>query len=169
MGPRARRGKPRANLHSTEVNYEADSNTCLTRFGLARGRRASVGDCGTAPSFTMAHGSIMTDGRCVTAGWRSSGRGVREPDGAVAVVVVNEAGGGQFELEVDGDLVLVDRAASINTFVVRRSTGAVAAAGAARTAAAAIGFGGGGGGGWGEWGGEGGGGDGGAAGAGTAN
>ena len=124
------------------------------------GAPLALGDCGTAPSFTMAHGSIMTDGRCVTAGWPFfQGAAFERPDGAVAVVVVNEAGSAaQFELEVDGDLVLRSIGPHDQHVVVRRSTGAVAAAGAARTAAAAIRGGGGGSGGWGEWGGEGGGG-----------
>ena len=85
---------------------ETNSGTCLGYASDLRvdGAPLALGDCGTAPSFTMAHGSIMADGRCVTAGWPFfQGAAFERPDGAVAVVVVNEAGSAaQFELEVDG-------------------------------------------------------------------
>ena len=92
------------------------------------------------------------------------GAAFERPDGAVAVVVVNEAGSAaQFELEVDGDLVLRSIGPhSINTFVVREVDGGGGGGwGGEHGGGGYSGFGGGGSGGWGEWGGEGGGGDGG--------
>ena len=143
---------------------ETDSGTCLTYASdlTVDGAPLALGDCEKAPSFTLAHGSIMTDGKCVTAGWPFfQGAAFERPDGAVAVVVVNEAGAAaQFELEVDGDLVLRSIGAhSINTFVVREVDGGGGGGwGGAHGGGGYSGFGGGGSGGWGEYGGSGGGG-----------
>ena len=144
---------------------ETDSGTCLTYASdlTMDGAPLALGDCEKAPSFTMAHGAIMTEGRCVTAGWPFfQGAAFERPDGAVAVVVVNEAGSAaQFELEVDGDLVLRSIGAhSINTFVVREVDGGGGGGwGGAHGGGGYSGFGGGGSGGWGEYGGSGGGGE----------
>ena len=144
---------------------ETDSDTCLTYASdlTMDGAPLALGACDEAPSFSMAHGSIMTDGRCVTAGWPFfQGAAFERPDGAVAVVVVNEAGSAaQFELEVDGDLVLRSIGPhSINTFVVREVDGGGGGGwGGAHGGGGYSGFGGGGSGGWGEYGGSGGGGE----------
>ena len=105
---------------------EKKSKTCLgpaADLADLDGAPLVLGHCGAAPTFvrTPSGALVADDGRCATAGWPFlQATAFARPDGATAVVVVNEAdAAATFELDVDGSALLATAPAhSVQTWVV---------------------------------------------------